>query len=79
MLMENRKSPPLPPPPPPPPPPTHTHTHLERGTLCFRSCKNHKLKIKLCWVGAPERKKSCKVYFFQRKSFQHFFLSQCIE
>ena len=32
-------------------------TILERQTLCFSSYKNRKLKLKLCWVGARERKK----------------------
>ena len=33
-------------------------TVLERRTLCFTSYKNRKLKVKLWWVGACERKKS---------------------
>ena len=32
-------------------------TVLERRTLCFSSCKNRKLKVKLWWVGARERNK----------------------
>ena len=34
------------------------HSVLERWTMCFRSYKNCKLKVKLRWVGARERKKS---------------------
>ena len=33
------------------------HTNLCEES-CFSSCKNHKLKLKLWWVGARERKKS---------------------
>ena len=33
------------------------HTVLERPTLSFSSYKNRKLKVKLWWVGAHERKK----------------------
>ena len=33
------------------------HTILERRTLCFSSHKNRKLKVKLWWVRACERKK----------------------
>ena len=32
-------------------------TVLKRRTLCFNSYKNRKLKVKLWWVGARERKK----------------------
>ena len=34
--------------------PTHS---LERRTLYFSWYKNHRLKLKLWWTGAPERKK----------------------
>ena len=34
-----------------------THSFRERGTLCFSLYKNRKLKVKLWWVGARERKK----------------------
>ena len=34
---------------------------LERRTLCFSSYKNHKLKVKLWWVGVRERKE--RVFF----------------
>ena len=49
----------------------NAHTILERRNLCFSSYKNCKLKIKLWWVGACERKKGifCTVYFGQRKFF----------
>ena len=33
------------------------NTVLERQTLFFSSCKNHKLKLKLRWVGAHKLKK----------------------
>ena len=33
------------------------HTVFERWILRFSSYKNRKLKVKLWWVGAPERKK----------------------
>ena len=33
------------------------NTAAERWTLCFSSYKNCKLKLKLRWVGACERKK----------------------
>ena len=33
------------------------YTVLERRTLCFSSYKNRKLKVKLWWVEARERKK----------------------
>ena len=45
-------------------------TVLERPTLRFSSYKNRKLKAKLSWVGARERKKEgifCSVYFALRK------------
>ena len=29
------------------------YTVLERWTLCFSSCENHKLKVKLWWVRFP--------------------------
>ena len=34
------------------------HALLERRILCFNSYKNRGLKVKLWWVGAPERNKS---------------------
>ena len=38
-----------------------SHIFLERQNLCLSSYKNRKLKIKLWWVGACERKK--KAFF----------------
>ena len=49
-----------------------THSCREWGTLCFSSYKNCKLKVKLRWVGARERKKEgifCTVYFLRRIIF----------
>ena len=37
------------------------HTVLKRQILCFSSYKNCKLKVKLWWVGARERKK--RIFF----------------
>ena len=56
-------------------------TVLERRTLCFSSYKNLKLKVKLRWVGARERKN--KMTFFvsfilsEGNIFDIFVLSQC--
>ena len=49
-------------------------------TLCFSSCKNRKLKVKMWWVRACERKK--KVFFvpmilLEENFFSICFLSQC--
>ena len=57
------------------------HTVLERRTLCFSSNKNRKLKVKLWWVGARERKK--KTFFVplilsEGYFFNVFISSQCI-
>ena len=38
-------------------------THWKIKTLCFSSYKNRKLKVKLLWVGARERKK--RAFFVQ--------------
>ena len=38
------------------------HKVFERWILCFNSYKNRKLKVKLWWVGAPERKKRVFLY-----------------
>ena len=57
------------------------HIVLERRTLCFNSFKNHKLKIKLRWVGARKRKKEgifSTVYFVRRNFFNICVLSQFI-
>ena len=55
------------------------HTPLGRWTLCFRSCKNCKLKVKLWRVGARERKNSvfCNVSLFCFLSAGYFF-SICV-
>ena len=58
-----------------------SHIFLERQNLCLSSYKNRKLKIKLWWVGACERKKKgvfCNAYFVWRKFFNICVLSQCI-
>ena len=39
-----------------------THTLRERRTLCFSSYNNCKLKVKLWWARAQERKKSTFVW-----------------
>ena len=44
------------------------HTPLEKRTLCFSSYKNRKLKVKLWWDRAHERKK--------RVFFEPFILSE---
>ena len=56
------------------------HTGLERQTLCFSSYKNHKLKVKLWWVGARERKKRAFFVPFilsEGNFFNICVLSQC--
>ena len=58
-----------------------SHTVSERENLCFSSYNNHKLKVKLWWVGARKRKK--RVFFVPFILFKGFFfkiclLSQCI-
>ena len=58
------------------------HTVLERRTLCFSSYKNCKLKIKLSWVGARQRKKRPFFVPFilpEGNVFNVCVLSQCIE
>ena len=45
------------------------HTGLERRTMCFSSYKNRKLKVKLWWVWARERKKRA---FFVKGNFLRF-------
>ena len=57
------------------------HTALERRTLCFSSYKNCKLKVKLWWVGARERKKRAFFVPFilsESNFFKISVLSQCI-
>ena len=56
-------------------------TILERRTLCFSSYKNRKLKVKLWWVGARERKKRAFFVPFillEGKFLEIYILSQCI-
>ena len=51
------------------------HILLERWILCFSLYKNHKLKVKMCWVGARERKTSAFFVTFILSSgnfFKHF-------
>ena len=58
-----------------------THTFLERRNLSFNSYNNHKLKIKLWWVGACERKKRANFVPFvlsEGNFFNIYVLSQCI-
>ena len=58
-----------------------THSVLERWTLCFSSCKNLKLKVKLWWVSAHERNKSAffvKTILPEENFFNICVLSQCI-
>ena len=57
------------------------HTVLKRQTLCFSSYKNHKLKVKLWWVGAHERRtRAFFVLFILSKEnlFNICVLSECI-
>ena len=56
------------------------HTVLERRFLCFSSYKNHKLKVKLWWVRAHERKKRifCTVILSEGNIFKIYVLSQYI-
>ena len=56
-------------------------TVLERRTLCFSSCKNRKLKVKLWWIRARERKKRTFFLSFilsKGNFFKICVLSQCI-
>ena len=58
--------------------PTHS---FKRRTLCFSSYKNRKLKVKLWWVGARERKKRAFFVPFILSEgifFNICVLSQCI-
>ena len=61
-------------------PKMENHTVLKRRTLCFSSYKNHKLKVKLWWLGPPERKKRHFLYylFCLKEIFLTCVLSQCI-
>ena len=51
-------------------------TVLERRILCFRSCKNRKLKVKLLWAGARERKK--RAFFVSFTLSEGNFLNICV-
>ena len=52
---------------------------LEKWTMCFSLHKNCKLKVKLRWVVAREKRKSAfNVYLVQRKLLYICILSQCI-
>ena len=58
-----------------------THCFRERESLCFSSYKNRKLKVKLWWVGARERKKRAFFVPFilsEGNFFNICVLSQCI-
>ena len=50
------------------------HTRLERWTLGFSQYKNLKLKVKLWWVGARERKRVLffVAYFGPKEIFSHY-------
>ena len=50
-----------------------SHTILERQTLCFSSYKNRKLKVKLSWVGARERKEKEGIFVPLILSEDNFF------
>ena len=57
------------------------YTVLERRTLCFSSCKNCKIKVKLWWVRAREGKKILFLVPFSLSEGNLFgicVLSQCI-
>ena len=59
-----------------------TYSVLEKQTLCFGSYKNLKLKVKLWWVAAREKKRAFFVYFVWREFFLTFviyLIVQCIE
>ena len=51
-------------------------TVLHRQTLCFSSYKNRKLKAKLFWAGARERKK--RAFFVPFILSGRFFFSICV-
>ena len=58
------------------------HTVLQRRTLCFGSYNNRKLKVKLWWVGVPERKERTFFVPFllsEKNFFKICVLSQFIE
>ena len=51
-------------------------TVLERQTLCFSSYKNRKIKVKLWWVGACERKK--RAFFVLFILSEGIFVNICV-
>ena len=51
-------------------------TVFERRALCFSTFKNHKLKIKLCWVGAHGINKSA--FFIPFNLSEENFLNFCV-
>ena len=53
------------------------HTVSERQTLCFSSFKNRKIKVKLWWVGARERKQ--RAVFEPFATFMFYLNAECIE
>ena len=60
---------------------TESKIENPRGTLCFSSYKNRKLKVKLLWVGAREKKKRAFFVPFllsEGNFFNICVLSQCI-
>ena len=56
------------------------HTVLERRALCFNSCKNRKLIVKLWWVRARKRKKRAFLYrlFWILSEYTYFYISKNI-
>ena len=52
-----------------------THSFRERRTLCFSTYKNCKLKVKLRWVGARERKKRGHFLYRLFSPKDNFFIS----
>ena len=53
-----------------------THTVLERRTMCFSSYQNCKLKVKLWWVGARERKR--RAFFVPVILSEGNFFNNCV-
>ena len=56
--------------------PTHSFREMNLArTLCFNSCKNHKLKVKLPWVGVCKSKK--RAFFVPFVLSEENFLKIC--
>ena len=53
--------------------PSHS---FRETTLCFSSCKNHKLKVKPWWVGTHKRKK--RVLFVPFILSEEYFFNICV-